>query len=419
MYVRKRIYYPIMAIFYVVFATVIVLVGPVAMYFVFPGLFVFQMLWSAHHQSTLEKTFRKKVHALEDRLKNSVRYQDATRSRFTSLTEVMDIGLLSIDEHGMIREANGYFRETFDLPAAVDEHYDVLKPHKTLHSVVQKAHLSEKAIRDQIVHNDRHFDLNLVPVYEEDQYKGCMCLVHDITQIKTAETYQKQFTADVTHELRTPLSALRGISEVVLRDADMEKEKRREFDRLIHAESVRLEKVLNDLLIISQMDRHDYELNIKQVDIGGLISESIKLFEPAAQEKGLEIRHEIEKDEIDIDLVKMQSVIINLIENAINYTDHGHIELTGKVVGEHYIMEIADTGIGIAHEEHEKVFKRFQRVDQARSRSSGGSGLGLSIVKNVVHKHRGMISLDSTPGEGSTFKITLLRRMEKPLQSRR
>ena len=406
-------YYPIMTLVYIVALLLIILINEILLIiFVMIVLLMYQVVWFGYYQNSLKEETNLALRELEYKLNKTLRYRDETRKQFISLSEVLGSGLIRIDEQERIKEINSYAKNTFNLVDCIDQEYDVLKDHKSLYNLIHEAYLSEKETRGQIVFNDRYYDINSAPIFDRDLYQGCLILIHDITQIKNAETFQKQFTADVTHELKTPLSALKGISEILLRDQDMDKEKRHEFDRIVFKESQRLETILNDLLIISKMDRLDYELDIKQVNIKQLFEEIIHLLEAQADAKGLIIESDIAEDTIAMDPLKMQQVLLNLVKNAISYSDKGTITIKGYIEANHYCVEVIDTGIGIKKADQEKVFKRFYRVDEARSRASGGSGLGLSIIKNVILKHHGSIDLKSKLGEGSCFKICIPRVQE-------
>ena len=262
-------------------------------------------------------------------------------------------------------------------------------------------------MRKQIIFHEKVFDLISTPLFEENLFKGALILVHDITLIKNAEKYQKRFTADVSHELRTPLSAIKGFSEILSRDKNISVEERDEFIELIRAESSRMESILSDLLVISKMDRIDYELEFSRLNIKDIVSECLNVLKNSITEKGLKYNVDVQSETLQLDKVKMSQVVLNIIKNAANYTDSGQIDIVGKRDNNEYILSISDTGIGIKEEDFDKIFKRFYRVDKARSRDTGGSGLGLSISKNVVAKHNGSITVLSKINEGTTFTVHL------------
>jgi two-component system phosphate regulon sensor histidine kinase PhoR len=168
-----------------------------------------------------------------------------------------------------------------------------------------------------------------------------------------------------------------------------------------------METILSDLLIISKMDRLDYELTLEEIDFAVLVKENTNLLKRQLDEKGLKYIENIESCSMRVDKNKMGQVILNLVKNAITYTDSGEITVSGLIKGSNYVLSIQDTGIGIVQSDVDKIFKRFYRVDAARSRDSGGSGLGLSICKNVVMKHGGNITVESVISKGTTFTIII------------
>ena len=285
--------------------------------------------------------------------------------------------------------------------------YNSLVKIKPLYKFINQAYLLEKSFREQIQYLDKYYDLVSTPIFEKDLFQGCLIIVHDITSLKNAERFQKQFTADVSHELKTPLSTIKGFSEILARDVDMKKEDRVEFITLINKESTRMESILSDLLIISKMDRLDYELNLEKVNIKDLIIENIDSLKHKITNKNLKYKIDVEDCILQLDKNKIGQVVLNLVRNATNYTDEGEINIIGKIEGSKYKIQVIDTGIGINKVDFDKIFKRFYRVDNARSRDTGGSGLGLSICKNVVLKHGGSISVDSVRNVGTTFEIIL------------
>lgn len=346
------------------------------------------------------------VSKLLSRLDKSKREEEETYKRFISLSTNLGSGLLMIDEEGKIQLANKDINEYFNRDFNNSD-YQSFTDITSLYKFLNKAYLLETSIRKQINYKEKVYDLISTPLFEKNLFKGALILVHDITLIKNAEKYQKRFTADVSHELKTPLSAIKGFSEILSRDKDISIEEREEFIELIRTESSRMESILSDLLVISKMDRIDYELEFDSVNIKDVVNECINVLKNTIQDKGLKYSIDVESSILQLDKIKMIQVIFNIIKNAINYTDIGRIDVVGKKTEDKYILMISDTGIGIKEENFDKIFKRFYRVDTARSRDTGGSGLGLSISKNVVAKHNGKISVVSRINEGTTFTIHL------------
>ena len=369
-------------------------------------LFIYHIVIYYHVKNKLAHEKETSVSKLLTRLDKSKREEEQTYKRFISLSTNLGSGLLMINEEGKIqlsnKDINEYFNRDFH-----NSDYTSFTDIRSLYKFLNKAYLLETSMRKQITYKEKVFDLISTPLFENNLFKGALILVHDITLIKNAEKYQKRFTADVSHELRTPLSAIKGFSEILSRDKNISVEEREEFIELIRTESSRMESILSDLLVISKMDRIDYELEVDNIDIKDIVNECFNVLKPSINDKGLKYSIDVESAILQLDKVKMPQVILNIIKNATNYTDIGHIDVVGQKVNNEYVLSISDTGIGIKEENYDKIFKRFYRVDKARSRDTGGSGLGLSISKNVVAKHNGKISVVSEIDKGTTFTIHL------------
>lgn len=348
------------------------------------------------------------VRSLEYRLTKSIQEKEATLEQILSLSDSFSFGLMMLDEEGLVLIANKDMKHYFDIELK-GKPYSNLQSISKLHDFVHQSFILESSLRRQIHYKEADYDLISTPLFEKNIFKGCFIIIHDISILKNAEKYQKQFTADVSHELKTPLSTIKGFSEILLRDTDIDVDKRTEFLQLIQDESLRMERLLKDLMIIAQMDRVDYDLDIVATSIDEILDETTRRLAPKIEQKNLTLSKEIEKAIIMVDPYKIQQVFTNLINNAINYTDEGSIYVEGHLDEDVYIIKVSDTGIGIKPSQIDKIFKRFYRVDKTRSRKTGGSGLGLSISKNVVMRHGGNIYVESTPQKGSTFIVELPR----------
>lgn len=370
------------------------------------GLFLITLYIYNNVRRVLSDEKDQSVNTLLNKLDRTERESEDTYKRFLSLSKTLGSGVLMVTDEGKISFSNKDIENYFGIDLNNRDYKDTVEI-KSLYKFINEAYLLEERIRKQIVFEDKYYDLISTPLFDEDMFAGCIILVSDITQLKTAEKYQKRFTADVSHELRTPLAAIKGFSEILLRDESMDPEDRKEFTGLIKKESDRMEIILNDLMIISKMDRLDYEPTLVEYSIKQVIDESVSVLEQKFIQKGLNRTVDVEECKLMIDNVKITQVVINIIKNAINYTDEGFISIKGYKSNNKYVIQISDSGIGIKEKDYEKIFKRFYRVDKARSRDTGGSGLGLSISKNVILKHGGTIDVQSEVNKGSTFTITL------------
>ncbi|MBI5375069.1 MAG: HAMP domain-containing protein [Candidatus Schekmanbacteria bacterium] len=246
-----------------------------------------------------------------------------------------------------------------------------------------------------------HCSASYIPAKDE-----IIVLLHDITELKNIEKVKKDFVVNVSHELRTPLTAIKGYVETIEDEID---DKNRNYIEIIKRNTDRLVNIVNDLLLLSELEEKGTRLTIEKVNLKGIIENSIKALEHKAREKNIEMK--VEADEkvplVRGDPFKLEQLFINLIDNAIKYTDQGKVTVTLRCEASNVIAKVTDTGIGIPKEDLSRVFERFYVVDKSRSKKSGGTGLGLSIVKHIVMLHNGRIDIESTPGEGSKFTVTL------------
>lgn len=230
-----------------------------------------------------------------------------------------------------------------------------------------------------------------------------------ISQLKAVDQSRQEFVSNVSHELKTPITSIRVLADSLMGMQDAPIELYQEFMEDISDEIDRESKIIDDLLALVKMDKSEAELNIAQVNINTLISQILKRLRPIANRRGVELVFEtIREVTADVDEMKLSLAISNLVENAVKYNvENGWVRVTLDADHKFFYVKVADSGIGIPEEFQDRIFDRFYRVDKARTRETGGSGLGLSITRNVVLMHRGAIKLLSKEGEGSTFTLRI------------
>jgi len=243
---------------------------------------------------------------------------------------------------------------------------------------------------------------------------GAVVLLRDVTEQRRLETMRRDFVANVSHELKTPLTAIRGLVETILDDPDMAPETRHRFLTMMDRQSARLAALLTDLLSLASIESHidsvENNLDRKALDMREPATESFQQFAREAEERGLTLEKEMSDTPVPVlaDDGALRQVVDNLVQNAIRYTPEG-----GKILvrvhqeGEYAVLTVQDSGIGIHSQHHDRLFERFYRVDTARSRELGGTGLGLAIVKHLTQAHGGEVTMESEPGRGSTFRVRL------------
>ncbi|MET3506017.1 two-component system histidine kinase PnpS [Halalkalibacter oceani] len=351
----------------------------------------------------------------------TTRYQ-TQQERLETLIENMGSGLILINVRGditlMNRTCRDIFQENTDL--WINQLYhDVIK-HKELNKIVQAIFITEKKQRKQVhfvVQQEiRHFDIYAAPIMSRnDRLTGIALVLHDITELKKLEQVRKDFVANVSHELKTPVTSIKGFSETLLDGAMETAPLREKFLNIIYKESERLQGLIHDLLELSRIEQQYFELNWQPTNVERVIEDVIVILKEKAEEKGISLLLHTQGDsQMEGDPERMKQIVINLVNNAITYTpDGGQIDLFLHGKESEVELLVQDTGVGISEKEIPRIFERFYRVDRARSRNSGGTGLGLAIVKHLVEAHHGSIHVTSKPGEGTCFSLTFPRTQEE------
>ncbi|MBN6188019.1 PAS domain S-box protein [Aneurinibacillus sp. BA2021] len=294
-------------------------------------------------------------------------------------------------------------------------HTEVTKNSGISHMIDRCLETGEK-IRDEIhvYYPVEHIiDANLgAYTNEQGEIKGVIILLHDITAIRRLEKMRSEFVANVSHELKTPITSIKGFAETLLDGALEDVEISRSFLTIINEESDRLNRLITDILDLSKIEQKRMPLKVEEINMGKLIKETIRVVREEARAKNITIYPPPEKEVLlEGDRDRMQQIILNLVSNAINYTpDNGEVTITLRENDEKSVaLIVSDTGIGIPAAHLPRIFERFYRVDKARSRDSGGTGLGLAIVKHLVESHHGMIHVESEEGRGTTFTLVFPR----------
>ncbi|TGB04085.1 two-component system histidine kinase PnpS [Halobacillus salinus] len=328
----------------------------------------------------------------------------------------MGNGLVLIDEKGYILLVNRAFLETFggDGDEYISYLYHDAIPHTAIHDTVQKIIMFEETISETFVLpvniNRKHLEVTGAPILSENQkWKGVVLVFHDITELKQLEQMRKDFVANVSHELKTPITSIRGFSETLLDGAMKDEAMLEQFLQIILKESGRLQSLIQDLLELSKLEREDFRLNIESIDIHKLLEDLTPIVKQHAEQKGVKLETDLQGESyIEGDSSRLKQVFMNLLTNAVNYTpEGGTVSVTLEDTKNLTRVSVSDNGVGIPEEEISRIFERFYRVDKARSRNSGGTGLGLAIVKHIVEGHDGTIHVESEIDRGTTFHVEI------------
>ena len=348
----------------------------------------------------------KRIHHQHVEIQTQLRELREKTDEFTQITGSMREGLVLLDEHGSILSINAAAQALFgaDAQCVGRDFLTIERSHEISAAIQAAAADGHSEVRAERAGHVYQFDISRIT--SDGKFLGTVILAFDITEQEFAERNRREFTANVSHELKTPLQGIIGSAELI-ENGMVKPEDLPRFVGHIHAEAARLVTLIDDIIRLSQLDEGD-EMPRETVDLLTLSQEAADDLKTAAAEKHIAIAVEGGSETIGGVRRLLYEVIYNLCDNAIKYNVEGGSvtmsvgERDGKV-----FVSVADTGIGIAPEHQSRIFERFYRVDKSHSKASGGTGLGLSIVKHAVQYHHGTVELHSEEGKGTTICILL------------
>lgn len=362
------------------------------------------------------------INAMADSLQTQMAQIREKESRLSSVLEHMINAIVMINDEGKIVLINSKSEQLFGIKGS-----DWLgKSFLEVRLPIELAEMTAEVLEHRVLIHEEltiHYpeehivDVNIVPFYySDDDRAGILLLLQDVTDMRRLERMRSQFVANVSHELKTPIAAVKGFSETLMNGAIHEPEVARSFLQIIHDESERLNRLIGDILELSKIESKRIPLHFSPVHMPSFMEQTMEMISKQAAERHIQLDLQVEHDlYMEADEDRLRQILLNLLSNAVSYTpDGGKVKLTVKPSGvkrngeyEDVMISITDTGIGIPRKDLPRIFERFYRVDKARSRSSGGTGLGLSIVKHLVDSHHGVITVESEVGIGTTFSIQL------------
>ena len=353
---------------------------------------------------------------MSERIEDQVQHLSAEKQRLDTILRSMGEGVMVTDPDGVITLVNPAFRRLFSISGDVEgkklveisRHPDLLEAFNDLVKPGMNELLREVFIQP----NNCTLFTHWVPLNVDGIRQGIVAVFHDISDLKKAENMRRDFVANVSHELRTPVTIIKGYAETLL-DGTLETDPlhARRFVEIISSHSERLTNLINDILTLSSLETNEALLELNPLDVCGTISKACMLLQDRAVQKDIAIINESSEGRLQrvmADQGRLEQVVVNLLENAIKYTANGGtVRLFTEDGGACIKVSVADSGIGIPFKDLPRIFERFYRVDEARTREQGGTGLGLAIVKHIVQLHGGNVSVSSEPGKGSVFSFTL------------
>ena len=350
---------------------------------------------------------------LENRMEKVIQQRNELGAVLSSMLE----GVIAIDRNEQILNMNPAAGRMFDCnPDQVSgRHLQEVIRNLALQRFAARALKSTETIEDDFVlyrEGEQVLNIQSSPLYDAgNQQIGTLLVINDVTRLRHLENVRRDFVANVSHEIKTPLTAIQGFVETLLHGNGQSLREQERFLGIILKHVNRLNAILEDLLVLSRMEQENGLSSIQLVNsrIKDVIQTAVQICQPKATAKNIDIDINV-ADHINakLDATLLEQALVNLIDNAVKYSDKGRrVQIDTDSSENHVSIRISDHGPGIPQNHLPRLFERFYRVDKARSRKLGGTGLGLAIVKHIVQAHGGHISVESTLGKGSTFIIQL------------
>jgi two-component system phosphate regulon sensor histidine kinase PhoR len=349
-------------------------------------------------------------------LQARIKSEEQQRKEQTAVLSSMQEGVIAVDNDERILQTNSAARfvlgvadgdiagrsiqETIRIPELQSFAGDALSSESPIEREVSLANDGGKILQAR---GTPMLDL-------EGNRLGALLVLNDVTRIKRLEKLRKDFVANVSHELKTPVTSIKGFVETLL-DGPLDEKEQQHFLRIIEKQVNRLDFLIRDILSLSRIEHENGEsaVELQKQRLAGVIKESVEICSERATRKGASINLNVPKDlEAMINAPLLEQALVNLIDNAVKFGDVGvEIQVEAAKEEDRVVVSVSDNGPGIEKRHLDRLFERFYRVDKGRSRQLGGTGLGLAIVKHVALAHRGDVSVDSRPGQGTVFRVFL------------
>ena len=335
------------------------------------------------------------------------------RNQLAAVLSGLTEGVIAFDLEQRVLHINNAALSMLSLNVeqALNRNFYELPASRQIKTAVEKCLSEQSNLTATVKFGERTFECCcLLMTSDKEEPSGGIMVLEDITEKMHLEKVRSDFVANASHELKTPISAIRGLVETIIDDPRMPEEVVNRFINRINSQAIRLDAVVQDLLHLSRFDSAEADSNLSRIDLAELARKIYVTKSYDAGDAGLDINLKIESEplEVDGDSEALNQLIANLVDNAIKYNiEEGKVEVRLYKKRSSAFVEVEDSGIGISAEETQRIFERFYRVDKARAGSVGGTGLGLAIVKHIAQAHKGGVSVDSQLGKGSVFSVNI------------
>ncbi len=355
------------------------------------------------------------IDKLVERLRGYIQSITTERDKVGLILDCMSEGLILLDGEGNVLAINRAARSLFGFPDGEDvDGALLLTRSRRLREAIQRSRQQRAAVVldvDALTDDARSLRLFVTPVVGrqyEGQAVGTSILISDVTELKKAEGIRSEFTANVSHELKTPLTSIKGFTDMLASGMVASPEDQKRFITMIGVEVDRLIDLINDILKLSELESVAIDQCEERSEASAVAKSAVELLTPSAQQAEVSLSLSGEPAMVAVPEGRLKELLLNLISNGIKYTEPGgSVTVRVQARDGRALLTVADTGIGIPEEAQSRVFERFYRVDRGRARKNGGTGLGLAIVKHITQLYGGTVALESQVGKGSTFTVSL------------
>jgi signal transduction histidine kinase len=343
------------------------------------------------------------LHRMTEQLASRLSALEADDALLNAVIESLDEGIVAISARGEVVRINASASRLLQVNANVPFSVDMLPAERLVREAVRGAMNGAPTEPAELTLNDRTMLVAARPLPDG----GAVMAIMDLTTRRRLETIRRDFVANVSHELKTPLTVISGFAET-LRDQGLSESDRERFVTTIEANARRMQRIVDDLLDLSRYESGGWVPNVVTNDLAGVVTDVFTSVQRAADEKGLTLSFQApaEARHVDADPTALRQILANLVENAVRHTSRGGIAVRAESPpGGGTTVSVSDTGSGIPVEHLGRIFERFYRVDPGRSRDQGGTGLGLAIVRHLVEAHGGAVRAESVVGQGTTIVV--------------
>jgi signal transduction histidine kinase len=343
------------------------------------------------------------LHRMTEQLAARLSALEADDALLSAVIESLDEGIVAVSARGEIIRVNQSARWLLALSAAVPFSSDLLPQERRLRDALRTAMGGTAAAATEMILGERTLLLTARPLPDG----GAVLAVMDLTTRRRLETIRRDFAANVSHELKTPLTVIGGFAET-LRDRDLSDEDRQRFVGTIESNTRRMQRIVDDLLDLSRYESGSWNPNVTSNDLASVVTDVFTSARRAADAKGLTLSFQApaEARHADADPTALRQILVNLVENAVRHTQRGGVTVRAeRPAAGGTMVSVSDTGTGISTEHLGRIFERFYRVDSGRARGEGGTGLGLAIVRHLVEAHGGVVRAESVVGQGTTITV--------------